>query len=377
MQIMGLQQTIETCRTRENRVNSEPNAQRFIIDPILSVLDWSVNDPDRVETEFKIYLNGKFARLADYALLEGGNHSKPLVLIEAKAPGKMSIEGEEQLFNYGYLTSSPILVFSDGKHWDFYKSYDPHHEAKERKFCSLDLMDDDIAYIIESLEKYLARDKVVSGEAYRNAEQDFAQLKQLEHAKGEFRKWWNAQLKAPSEDLASVAKEFFEHEHSGNFELGIGTIQSLIKDASASLKDRTAPDLISQKTVSPIQRYNQSDRFVHTQKPARSRKPREKLRVTYGDRETLFYTNASHTFERVMKWLIDDHGINNVAPCSYSYLKTRADAERSTTFPDRWVSIAGTDYWLSLVNSTKEKEKTLNDIKRHLGIRNLTVEVLS
>jgi len=371
MQGMGLEETIRKRQEYLDKgsISNEASVKRVIIDPILEDLGW--DDPDHVKLEYPIE-----RRFADYALLDDNGIVK--IFIEAKDLGKLDTRGEEQLFDYAVRgKQAPLLVFTDGAEWKFYLTYKPGYGREERIFASLDLRnksDENINHLVESFSKYLNRDDVLSGAAYQVAETDFERHKKLEKEKGEFRQWWNAQLKAPSEDLASCAKEIFAIEHNVDLELGIGTIQSLIKDASASLKDRTAPDLISQQTAPPRQRYNQSDRFGYTQS-ARSRKPHTKLKVTYGNREPLFYAKASETFERVMNWIIDDYGINRVAPCSYSYIKIRAEAERLKTFK-QWVPIPNTDYWLSLYNSTDQKARTLNDIKRHLGIRNLTVEVI-
>lgn len=103
----------------------------------------------------------------DYALL---CHGRPQIFIEAKRRGVLDVRAEEQLFGYASNQSVPLLVLTDGDHWDFFLSMADGFPEDQRS-CHLKLFHEaEIPQYMESLETYLRKHRVASGEARRSVE---------------------------------------------------------------------------------------------------------------------------------------------------------------------------------------------------------------
>ena len=120
-------------------------------------------------------------------LLDRGS---PQVFLEAKRIGAMDGGGEEQLFGYASNRGVPLLVLTDGNRWDFYLSMAAGIPA-ERRFYRLELqLEHKIPEYVEFLEEHLRKDRVVSGEARRNAERRHTSNMQRERAREAIPRAW-------------------------------------------------------------------------------------------------------------------------------------------------------------------------------------------
>ena len=107
----------------------------------------------------------------------------------------MDVGGEEQLFGYASNKGVPLLILTDGDRWDFYLSMAAGVPA-ERRFYRLELqLEHKIQEYVEFLEDHLRKDRVISGQARRNAEQRHASNLERDRAREAIPDAWQALLK--------------------------------------------------------------------------------------------------------------------------------------------------------------------------------------
>jgi len=354
---MGLKETIERCQTHLEKgfIKNEASVRQHIINPILSNLGW--NDPSCIQPEFSVE-----GLKADYALLDDGDVK---FFIEAKKPDvNLNISGLEQLFSYGFRgRQAPLLALTNGAEWQFYLTYKERYRAEERIFASLNLRKpsaENIHHLVESFSKYLNRDDVVSGAAYKVADADFELRNRRQKAERDFRKYWNGLLEEPSEDLANAAKGFFENEYNVDLELDTGTIQDLIKNP-----------LLSQPTSTSVVEE------IHPSYPSTSRSPAKGLTATYNGKN---YTGKAAA---VLAAVIRDVGSEKVyRVCRVANIRIRGHfLVMKTQEIDSFIRGRGAwhrldrEYEVSTYSTTAIKFQHLEKISSALGI-NLTAEIL-
>jgi hypothetical protein len=98
--------------------NSELQTRYGLIDPILRALEWDIANPDEVQVEYPVVVNGQ-NKAADYVLLCQG---KPLVVIEAKSLSTNLASARIQGFVYCSSIGAAYLVCTDGDQWEFYET---------------------------------------------------------------------------------------------------------------------------------------------------------------------------------------------------------------------------------------------------------------
>ena len=147
-----------------NYYRNEMAVSQSIVRRIIGFLGWDINNPTIVAPE---YTCGNFGRV-DYALLDA--NSNPKVLIEVKAIGKISDGITEQIARYGYATGAAIIVLTDGQEWHFYYAAAGDVSMQERRFYKIDVSDRDSDEIYSVMQKYLGKNAILNGDAFRAAE---------------------------------------------------------------------------------------------------------------------------------------------------------------------------------------------------------------
>ena len=141
------------------RTGKRGGIKQGVILPILRALGWNFGSIKPEHTANR--------GCVDYALL---CHGRPQIFIEAKRRGVLDVRAEEQLFGYASNQGVPLLVLTDGDHWDFFLSM-ADGLPEDRRSCRLKLFhEDEIPQYMEFLETYLRKHRVASGEARRSAE---------------------------------------------------------------------------------------------------------------------------------------------------------------------------------------------------------------
>ena len=118
----------ERIEKHKDVLRGNETATRYaLIDPLLTALGWDLSDPGQVRTE---YSTGKGR--ADYATFARGNTDVPGLVIEAKHPGKPTIDGIDQSINYCLQDVVPYFVVTNGEKWEAYDLNKPGKLADRR-----------------------------------------------------------------------------------------------------------------------------------------------------------------------------------------------------------------------------------------------------
>ena len=253
---MNLEQELTDAmrRVRAGLLKNEAQVKQSVILPILRALGWNTDAPEQLNAEFQAG-NGR----VDYALL---NYGQPQVFIEAKRIGSAKDrKAQQQLFGYAANRGIPILVLTDGNHWDFYFGMGPGF-WEERCFRRLALDEDQkVSTYAEFLTAHLGRDAVISGDARRSADQLLEKNQALERAKQTLPDAWHALLTEPHQELRKLLIERVEAkcgvkpraEDINSFleesAIGVPRGHSLDSNASGDVSDVFRPSHITRHEV--------------------------------------------------------------------------------------------------------------------------------
>ncbi len=191
---------------RAGKLKKEAQVRQVAIVPILRAMDWDDTNLDECESEFSV---GKGC--VDYALLrpEGGD---PLVFVEAKAPGRATAAGEEQVFGYAENKGVPFLILTDGDCWDFYLSMAEGPPADRRFYRAELTREERIPEYVEFFEEHLRKHRVVSGDAQQAAKQRLKSDRERQRARAAIPGAWLTLLEKPEKPLVELLVEQLEDE---------------------------------------------------------------------------------------------------------------------------------------------------------------------
>ena len=170
----------------------EAATKQFIVLPILTALGWDYANLDTLEVfpEFRVGNSNK----VDYALQ---NEGRPLALVECKR-WSADIELEEpqdQIARYIFQEGVDLGVITNGREWDFYFAYQTHVPWRNRRFCSIELSNQQ--EVVANFQKYLSKSRVIDGRAKTEAEKIIAERTGIQ---------WNPKL-LPSEGSEKMSRE--------------------------------------------------------------------------------------------------------------------------------------------------------------------------
>jgi hypothetical protein len=142
----------------------------------------------------------------DYALCDTG--ARPRTFLEVKRVGQ-SEGGDRQLFEYAFHVGVPLAVLTDGQEWTFYL---PGEEGnyEERRVYKLDLLERESSECAERLARYLAHDRVVSGEALEAGRADYRDAARIRQIEATLPKAWHDLLKGQDSILVELVADKVE-----------------------------------------------------------------------------------------------------------------------------------------------------------------------
>lgn len=144
--------------------NNEAAVIRGIINPILSALNWPVDDVSVVRPEYTVE-----GQRVDLALF---HNNQPLVFIEAKKIGGAD-GAERQLFEYAFHKGVPILILTDGPTWHFFLTAGLG-SYEQRKVAKLDLIEyDSLEQLTTKFYEYLEYKNVISERSFRKLQEEY------------------------------------------------------------------------------------------------------------------------------------------------------------------------------------------------------------
>jgi hypothetical protein len=177
---------------------NEASISHGVVMPILGKLGWDGADPEQVMPE---YSSG--GRRVDFALC--GSNKRPSLFIEVKGVGR-TLEGDRQLFEYAFHEGIPLCLLTDGREWSFYLpggqgSYD------ERRVYRLQLDQQPTTECARILNRYLAKQRIKSGDAFEDALRDHRDIASQREAKRALPQAWAKLVDEPEDLLVELLTE--------------------------------------------------------------------------------------------------------------------------------------------------------------------------
>ena len=193
---MSLEEKIKQLAKRPPPDN-EQNAKAHAILPILRLLGWSSEDPDRVSFEHTVG-TGR----VDIALR---GKERAVAFVEAKAPRKQLGNHVEQLLNYAFLGGVDICVLTTGIEWWLYL---PREKGppERRRFAVLNTRDDPPDAVAEGLQRYVGREALTSGSAETLAKKALAALMDEERLRTAIPEVWKKMKEEPDSELIALVQ---------------------------------------------------------------------------------------------------------------------------------------------------------------------------
>lgn len=194
---MSLENTLAdiTTKLRQGKFPNEQAISQGVVLRVLQELGWDIYDPTAVWPEYQTG-SGR----ADFALCHPP--SKPTEFIEVKQPGKAE-EGVRQALEYAFHTGVPFIVLTDGKTWSFYLPAE-QGSYEDRRVYKLDLYERPPAEAAEVLQRYLARERVVSGETLEAARKEYRSRNRRTQARAAIPDAWHELVKKGNEELVNM-----------------------------------------------------------------------------------------------------------------------------------------------------------------------------
>lgn len=169
-----------------------------IVVPILRSLGWDDSNPSQVMPE---YTNPRGR--VDYALSARPN--SPAVFVEVKRVGQ-SADADRQLFEYAFHEGAQIAVLTDGRLWNFYLP-GQHGSYQDRRVYQLDIVERATPEIALRFRRYLAKDRIASGDALTDAQSDYRASASRREAELTLPKAWAQILAEPDGLLMELVRE--------------------------------------------------------------------------------------------------------------------------------------------------------------------------
>lgn len=172
-------------KLKQNAFVSEAAVSQGILLPALLELGWPVFNTSVVIPEYSVE-----GRRVDYALCHPAN--RPSVFVEVKKIG-LSDGADRQLFEYAFHIGVPMAILTDGQEWSFYL---PGEQGRydERRVYKLDLLERTSEEASTRLTRYLAYERVCSGEALKAARSDYQNVARSREIEATFPRAWTSLL---------------------------------------------------------------------------------------------------------------------------------------------------------------------------------------
>ncbi|MBS1794922.1 MAG: restriction endonuclease subunit R [Acidobacteria bacterium] len=181
-------------------VNEAQTSQGIVL-PILHNLGWNVFDTTEVTPEYAVS-GGR----VDFALrIQAVNK----VFLEIKKTSENLDNHQQQLVYYAFQQGVKLAILTNGITWQFYL---PLEEGswEQRRFFTIDLMQQTIEDAIEKFEVLLSRNSVESGNAYQSAKSLFEGRQKNKIIRENLPKAWQKLISEPDEMLVELLNETLE-----------------------------------------------------------------------------------------------------------------------------------------------------------------------
>lgn len=124
----------------------ERDAISTYVVPLLRALGWDTDNATQIEREFQIGMGR-----VDFLLKGSGSRTMP---VEAKRPSQNLRDHERQILLYAFEEGMTFAALTNAHQWWLYRAMAAGN-WKTRKFCAVDLLNDDVRTSSAKLEQFL------------------------------------------------------------------------------------------------------------------------------------------------------------------------------------------------------------------------------
>lgn len=157
-------------RLRNKDYHNEEHVRLALVARLVQQLGWDIWNPREVYAEFKATRKEDNTRV-DLALFTH-DFEATAIFIECKGVGGLAPDlaaVEKQLRDYNRDHTALFTLLTDGRHWRFYYSF-TSGEFKDKLFCKIDLLTDDLDEVAGYFDTFLHRDNILNHSARHKAE---------------------------------------------------------------------------------------------------------------------------------------------------------------------------------------------------------------
>jgi len=157
-------------RLRNKDYHNEEHVRLALVARVVQQLGWDIWNPREVYAEFKATRKEDQTRV-DLALFTH-DFEATTIFIECKSVGGLNQDlaaVEKQLRDYNRDHTALFTLITDGRHWRFYYSF-TSGEFKDKLFCKIDLLTDDLEEVASYFDTFLLRDNILNHSARHKAE---------------------------------------------------------------------------------------------------------------------------------------------------------------------------------------------------------------
>ena len=183
---------------------SESAIKQGVVLRVLSAAGWDAFDLSEVQPEFR---TGNTR--VDFALMSSGSSRSrttpnPLVLVEVKSVSENleSDRFERQMVTHCAREGVSLAVLTNGMKW-YLLFWSAESDQRENRFCEIDLSGDADA-AAEDLNRYIAKDRVLSGQAARSAERSLQERNRDEVTRRAVLDGWRQVVRGLDEGLIEL-----------------------------------------------------------------------------------------------------------------------------------------------------------------------------
>lgn len=194
---MSLEKKITLLRSFPVPSNEESAKAQFI-QPILRLLGWPSDDPDRVFFEY-----GAGSGRVDIALK---TDDRFVAFVEAKAPGKNLANHVSQMLRYAFHEGVDICALTTGLEWWLYLPREAGPPAA-RRFAVLNVGKGSAQECAQLLRRYLGRRALADRSAERSAKEALNVLREEERLQSVVPKVWEEMQSGSDPELLALIRK--------------------------------------------------------------------------------------------------------------------------------------------------------------------------
>ncbi len=186
-------------------VYDEATTKQIIIIRILNILGWDIFDVRQIQPEYPVDPKNNNEKV-DYALAKDTNN---MLFVEAKKVSEDLENWDDKFCKYCYQNNVVLGVLTNGISWWFYL---PRAKGSwyERKFYSINLIQQDADAIVSKFIDFLSKQNVTSGKAEENAKKTYESKQKNQIIEKALPQAWNTLISSEDESFMDLFNNMLE-----------------------------------------------------------------------------------------------------------------------------------------------------------------------